>query len=215
MQTVPTTVKTAIEAQPDRRSGQRYTLILRAGKLVCDAGEFLCVLRDVSDKGLKARLFHDLPEAPLYEIELGGGERFPIELAWSRDHNAGFRFANGPLDVHALLTEAGPFPKRHIRLRLAGDLPVRLAFDGRDRAGRIQDISQHGAKIEVPRGLTLGQSLQINSPHFPTLQGRVRWRRGDCFGIVFQQSFRLDELAALVARLQLECPDRPATARSA
>ena len=189
--------------QPDRRGGQRYTLILRAGKLVCPLGEFLCVLRDVSNKGLKARLFHPLPPADRFELELGGGERFAVEPVWSRGRDAGFRFAGGPIDVHTLLAEAGPFPKRHIRLRIARELPVRLQVGAEALAGRVIDISQHGAQVDLPSVLPLGQKLRFEAGGFPVLQGRVRWRRGKCHGLVFQQGFRLDALAALVAGLQL------------
>lgn len=190
-------------AQPDRRSGQRYTLILRAGKLICAAGEFLCVLRDVSDKGLKARLFHPLPPSPSYEIELYDGARLEIEPVWSRGFNAGFRFAEGPVDVHGLLAEAGPFPKRHIRLALAADLHVQLIGADGVRIGRVLDLSQYGAQLEVEGGLKIGQQLRLEAEHLPSLQARVRWRRGGCYGVVFQQGFRLDELAELVALLQL------------
>lgn len=188
---------------PDRRTGKRFTLILRAGKLVCAAGEFLCVLRDVSDKGLKLRLFHPLPPAPSYQVELGSGERLGVEPVWNRGHDVGFRFAAGPIDVHTLLAEAGPFPKRHIRLAIARELPVQLHCDGQDLTGRVIDISQHGAQIALPRTLALGQKLRFESPGFPVLQARVRWRRGGSHGLVFQQGFRLDELATLVAVLQL------------
>lgn len=194
---------TAAPAPPDRRTGKRYTLILRAGKLVCAAGEFLCVLRDVSEKGLKVRLFHLLPETGEFEVELGGEERLPVVPVWRSGQNMGFRFAAGPIDIQALLAESGPFPKRHIRLRLAAELPVRLFAAGGVRGGRIKDISQHGALIAVPDGLMLSQNVQIEGEGLPSTAARVRWRRGNNYGVVFQQGFKLDELAALVAHLQL------------
>ena len=205
----------AIAAQPDRRSGQRYTLILRAGKLICAAGEFLCVLRDVSDKGLKARLFHPLPPSPSYEIELYDGARLGIEPVWSRGFNAGFRFADAPVDVHGLLAEAGPFPKRHIRLALATDLNVQLLGADGVRIGRVRDVSQHGAQLEVEGALKIGQQLRLEAAHFPPQQVRVRWRRGSRYGVVFQQGFRLDQLAELVARLQLGPDDAVSSAQTA
>jgi hypothetical protein len=187
----------------DRRAGRRYTLILRAGKLVCAAGEFLCVLRDVSAKGLKARLFHPLPECPSYLIEFGSGARFAVEPVWLRECQVGFRFAEGPIDVHALLAEARPFPKRHIRLRLGQALAVRLTGPEENIAARLNDISQHGAQLELAAGLALGRKIRIEADCLPILHARVRWRRGTVHGVVFQRGFRLDELAALAARLQL------------
>lgn len=193
----------AVVTQSDRRSGQRYTLILRAGKLICSSGEFLCVLRDVSNTGLKARLFHPLPASPFYEVELSDGERLAIEPVWLRGCTAGFRFVGGPVDVNCLLAEAGPFPKRHIRLALAAELQVRLTDADGIQIGRFLDISQHGAQLDVAGGLLIGQRLRLEADGLPALQARVRWRRGTSYGVVFQQGFRLDELAALVARLQL------------
>lgn len=187
----------------ERRSGKRYTLILRAAKLICGAGEFLCVLRDLSDKGLKARLFHPLPACPEYAIEFGGGERFEIEPVWSRGRDTGFRFARGPIDVRGLLAEAGPFPKRSIRLRIAEELPVQLRFDQGELTGRVIDISQHGAQIELTAALPIGQKLRIDACGLPVLHGRVRWRRMATHGVVFQEGFRLDELAQLAADLQI------------
>ncbi len=189
--------------QPERRGGKRYILILRAAKLICEAGEFLCVLRDVSDKGLKARLFHPLPPCDAYEIEFGSGEIFAVEPVWTRGRDTGFRFAAGPIDVQGLLAEAGPFPKRSIRLRIAEELPVRLRFDHRELTGWVLDISQHGAQIELPAALPIGQQLRIEARGLPVLHGRVRWRRAARHGVVFQEGFRLDELAQLTADMQI------------
>ena len=186
----------------ERRSGRRFTLVLRAGKLICDAGEFLCVLRDVSERGLRARLFHPLPECAAYEVECGSGARFPLEPVWSRGGDMGFRFAAGAIDIRALLAEQGPFPKRSIRLRLGEALPVRLSGDDGARLARLDDISQHGARIQVPGGLALGEKVRLEAEGLPVLHARVRWRRGKQCGLVFQEGFRLDDLAALVARLQ-------------
>lgn len=200
--------------QTDRRAGKRYTLILRAAKLICEAGEFLCVLRDVSDKGLKARLFHAMPTCDAYEIEFGSGERFAVEPVWNRGRDTGFRFAAGPIDVQGLLAEAGPFPKRSIRLRIAEELPVRLRFDNGELTGRVVDISQHGAQIELPAALPIGQWLRIEARGLPVLHGRVRWRRAARHGVVFQEGFRLDELAQLTADMQIGSAKPPAPALS-
>lgn len=190
-------------APPERRDGKRFTLILRAGKLICSAGEFLCVLRDVSRSGLKARLFHPLPDCPVYTIEFGNGARLALVPVWVRGCQAGFRFAEGAIDVAGLLAETGPFPKRHIRVRLGAGWPVRLSGEGGDRPARLNDISQHGAQLTVAGGLALGARVRLEAGVLPVLHARVRWRRGDLYGVVFQQGFRLDELAALAAQLQL------------
>ncbi|MFN9375472.1 MAG: PilZ domain-containing protein, partial [Novosphingobium sp.] len=73
------------------RAAPCISLMLRAAKLVRPAGEFLCILRDVSATGLKARLFHALPQDGPLALELGTGERHPIEPVWERDRHVGFR----------------------------------------------------------------------------------------------------------------------------
>ncbi|MCC6926679.1 PilZ domain-containing protein [Novosphingobium sp.] len=190
------------ERPPDQRTGQRYTLLLRAAKLVTGQGEYLCLVRDVSDRGLKVRLFHDLAIESQCEIELGSGERLSLECVWQRDLQAGFRFAGGPRDVQKLIDEAGPFPKRHLRLRLNPPLVLMLVSGGLATPGRLCDISQHGAAIALDRSLPLGAQARIEAPALPLLHARVRWRRGGLHGLVFQEGFRLDELAQLTRQLQ-------------
>lgn len=196
---VPTTQ--AVEPQPDQRAAQRFTLLLLTAKLIAPAGEFLCILRDVSATGLKARLFHDLPESPDWQLELGSGARHALEPVWQADGHAGFRFRAAPIDPFRLMDQdAGPFPKRHIRLRM--ELPVLLHAEGAARPGRLRDLSQLGARIEVEQPLALRQLVRIEAPGLPVRHARVRWRRGPGHGLVFHEAFRLDELAVVAACLQ-------------
>lgn len=190
-------------AEPaDQRAAQRFTLILRAGKLLTDSGEYLCVLRDVSSGGLRLRLFHPLTLPPSLKIELAGGEQYQLDLAWQDGEQAGFRFAGGPVDTDRLLEEAGPFPKRSIRLRLHQPLTLALRSDGPALQAQLHDISQFGAALSCAERLAIGQQLELDAPGLGRLAARVRWRRGELYGLVFEQSYRLDGLARLVARLQ-------------
>lgn len=189
-------------ATADQRAALRFTLILRAGKLLTEHGEFLCILRDVSSGGLRLRLFHPLTLPPCLEIELAGGERYRLDLAWQDGEHAGCRFADGPVDTDQLLEEAGPFRKRSIRLRLRQPLALALHSDGPVLAAEMHDISQYGAALSCALRLAIGRQFEINAPGLGPLPARVRWRRGELYGLVFEQSYRLDGLARLVARLQ-------------
>lgn len=187
------------EAALDQRAAPRISLLLRAAKLVCDGAEYLCVLRDVSTSGIKARLFHPLPPGADLEIELGNGDRLPVEPVWERDGHAGFRFAAGEHAIHALLDERGDYPKRQIRLKIG--LPVQLHARGQGAAAVMLDLSQHGAKVRCDLPLALRQPVRIEAPGLPGLDGRVRWRKGTVHGVVFHTGFRLDALAELAWRL--------------
>ena len=198
----------------DQRSGQRFTLLLRAAKLVTKAGEFLCLLRDVSDHGLKAQLFHDLNIDSDCAVELGNGERLALVCVWQRERQAGFRFAEGPTEVHRLIDESGPFPKRNLRVRLNPPPPLLLAIDGLNEPGQLCDISQHGAAVAIERRLALGAQVRLAGSQLPELNARVCWRNRGMHGLVFQQGFLLDELAELAWRLQMpaaKAANRPKT----
>lgn len=194
----------------DMRAAPRFALLLRTAKLVCDHGEFLCLLRDVSATGLKARLFHPLPPGERFALELGAGERFPLERMWERDGHAGFRFAEGPVDVAALMSEAGPFAKRPLRIALGR--PAMATAEGVASAVVLQNLSQHGAAIRCDRHFAIGQPLRLEVDGLPGVDAKVRWRKRGDYGLIFLQTFRFDELARLVAAIQ---PSATPAARSA
>jgi hypothetical protein len=188
------------ESGSELRSAPRVSLMLRAAKLVSPAGEFLCILRDVSATGLKARLFHPVPPGEPIMLELGNGARYPLEPVWTEDDHVGFQFCNGPVDLTELVDEASHFPKRQLRLKLA--LPITVATPAGLMEGVLHDLSQHGALIEVDHFLALRQIVKLGSADFPDRHARVRWRNGKAHGLVFHEGFRMDELALLVERLQ-------------
>ena len=201
-------------ADPDpsrnQRAANRVALLLRAGKLVSEQGEFLCILRDASTGGLKARLFHELPAAQRFAVELANGQRFPIDLVWQRDGHAGFRFRDGPVAVHGLIDEPSSFPRRDIRLRVNAPVAVRLGEE--QFSGQLCDLSQNGAQIESAPPLAIGQQVSLAIEGLPAIVAKVRWRRGAAHGVIFQRGFRLDELAQLVGRLQHEPFEAPGNA---
>ncbi len=190
----------ASEAAPEVRDAPRITLMLRAGKLVFGEAEYLCVLRDVSETGIKIRLFHPLPAArDTAQLELGGGARYPIEKMWENAEEAGFRFVDGPVSLTGLAEETGPFPRRHLRLKL--DVPGVVSTLSGARMCFVQDISQLGALIVCDPPLPLGARVTVSGPGLPELAGIVRWRKQDAHGLVFARGFRLDELARLADSL--------------
>lgn len=196
-------------AASEQRAAPRFALMLRAGKLVTAAGEFLCILRDASESGIKARLFHALPTAQSYSLELGNGARIAIEPVWERDGHVGFRFTEGPIDVRALIEEPSAFPRRQIRLQMEPPLPIHAIADGTVSPGLVRNISQSGAALELEGVLALRQPVQIEAARLGSVLGRVRWRRGRLHGIVFQEGFRMEQLALFALRVQRALRDKP------
>jgi len=190
-------------ASPDlaeQRSGARVNLLIRPAKLVTPAGEFLCVLRDVSAGGCKVQLFHPLPDHPSMTLELGNGDRYEVEPVWVRDGKAGFRFVE-PVPVEYLLNEEGQFRKRPVRLKVS--VPA-LVVAGRSAFNVVlRDISQQGARVEGDAQVAVDQTVRLEIHGAANIVAKVRWRRGGAIGLVFEQTFRLNELAHVVTGLQV------------
>jgi PilZ domain len=189
------------DAGADQRAAPRFMLLIRAAKLIVDdASEFLCVIRDASSSGLKIRLFNPLPPHSTLAVELSNGDRYPVEQVWSDGEFGGFRFSN-EVDIQRLLDEThGTFPKRQVRLRInldailhSGGEAVRVAF---------QDISQQGAGIESDKWLLMNELVRIETDVLPPIYAKVRWRSHPRYGLLFEQTFKLDELARIAAPLQ-------------
>lgn len=185
----------------EQRSAPRFTLLIRAAKLIVDdTGEFLCVVRDVSSSGIKIRLFNPLPDHASLCLEMSNGERYRIEMVWQEGEYAGFRFVD-EVDIARLLDEAhGAFPKRQVRLRIqldailhSGGEAVRVAF---------QDISQQGACIDCDKWLLMNELVRVETGVLPAIYAKVRWRSHPRYGLLFEQTFKLDELAHIAAPLQ-------------
>jgi len=184
------------------RAEPRYTLLIRAAKLICASGEFLCIIRDASASGVSIRTFHPLPTGQQLTLELPNGDRHPIERVWEREGAAGFRFPVA-VDIDRLLNSKSRFAKRPVRLRL--QMPALVSCHGRTAGVVIHDLSQQGAQIECPLHLALEQKLRLEADNLPSIQAAVRWRSKSRYGLVFDDTFQFSELAQIAAQLQGNC----------
>src|SRR5690606_6832932 len=73
------------EEEAEQRRAPRFTLLIRSAKLTSPYGEFLCIVRDVSETGVSVRLFHPLPADVPLTLELPNGDRHPLERVWEDD----------------------------------------------------------------------------------------------------------------------------------
>ncbi|WP_232332848.1 PilZ domain-containing protein [Novosphingobium aquimarinum] len=188
------------EPGAEQRQEPRLALLLRTAKVVSPQGEFLCIIRDVSEGGVRLRLFHLLPES--FDgglVELGNGAQFGVERVWESNGEAGFRFTQ-PIDLEAFMGEASPYPKRAIRLCM--DVPAEIAFAGQQIPVRIHDLSRQGACIESEELLARGQVLRIKGPHLPEIEATVCWRRAPNYGLVFDRIMTMSDLAERAAAMQ-------------
>lgn len=190
------------EADPatEQRALPRFTLLIRTAKLIAPDGEFLCVVRDASQDGMKARVFRPVPENIPLVVEFGNGERHPVIKIWQDGDVAGFRFLH-EVALDRLLADAPEgMQKRSVRLRVA--LPAVVTVARREVAATFRDISQHGACLHCDDHLAVNARIAIGCSVLPALEAHVRWRRAPLYGVIFTQTFRFDELAQLTAPLR-------------
>ena len=185
------------------RGAERFALMIRTAKLVCDGGEFLCVVRDISATGVRLKMFHALPAHDRLALELANGDFYFVEKVWEADGQAGFRFP-APIDVKAFMAKASPWPRRPVRLRLTR--PGILTADGVATPAELTGLSQHGAGMTCHRHLAVGQKVKLEVSGLPPLTSNVCWRSSPDYGLVFQSYFPVDGLARLVAAMQDAAP---------
>jgi len=187
----------------DLRAAPRLTLLIRAAKLVSAQGEFVCVIRDVSELGVSVRLFHALPTCEGFELNMPAGAVYAITRVWQRDHEAGFTF-DQPVEVPRLINESAEYPKRGLRLAVC--FPITINTLTLQCEAVVENLSQQGARISCDGLLAIDQTVRIQAPGAASglreVRAKVRWRRDRHYGVVFEDTFALGDFARLAARLQ-------------
>jgi hypothetical protein len=196
---VPEPLVSAEAGADDERSAPRFTLLIRSAKLTTADAEYLCVVRDASESGISVRLFHPLPpEVPL-TLELPNGDRHALERIWEEEGKAGFRFAKST-ELERIVEGPSRFSKRALRVNL--DLPCDIIAGLRRAKATLRNLSQQGALITTEERLSLVQRVKLSAPGLPEVTAKVRWRRGDQYGLSFEDNFQFSDLALVVFRVQ-------------
>lgn len=185
--------------QPEQRRSKRYTLLIRAAKLVTQEGEYLGVIRDASEDGISMRIFHRLPAGQSMWLELQNGDRYGVELVWQDDNRAGFKF-DSAADIKRIIESPSRFAKRPVRLNLTA--PAEIECNGHREYATIQDISQQGAKVACSSSFATDQQVKLSAAGLPDTCAKVRWRREGTCGLVFEETLQFAELARIALALQ-------------
>ncbi len=196
----PPDARFASAGDAEQRVAPRYTLLIRAAKLVCEAGEYLCVIRDVSESGISVRTFHRLPDCPHMQVELQNGDRHRLELVWQEEDRAGFRFRE-LADIARIIASPSRFAKRAIRLNFTAPAQV-TTLDGRSEEVEIVDLSQQGAKITCSCRFAIDERVKISAAGLPETNAKVRWRKVGSCGLIFEDTYQYGDLARIAEQLQ-------------
>lgn len=183
----------------EQRRAPRYTLLLRQAKLRTRHGEFLCVIRDLSETGISIRTFHPLPPGERIAIELREGCPYLVEKVWEQDGEAGFRFRDR-VALGEILSDDALYPRRPIRVRV--ELPVLLASGSERGHALLGNLSQQGARLDADRSWARDRLVRLSIAGFPVIHAKIRWRRELTHGLVFETPFAFRDFALTLARLQ-------------
>ncbi|NVE95281.1 PilZ domain-containing protein [Altererythrobacter lutimaris] len=183
----------------EQRTAPRFTLLIRAAKIIAHQGEFVGVIRDVSNTGVSMRLFHRLPRSGALALELQSGEQFAIKRVWEEPGEAGFEFEQD-VAVDRFISEVGEFPKRGLRFGIA--FPLDVTSRGERFEAMVENISQQGARIACDGMFAIDQSLTLSGEGLDKVRAKVRWRSQGQYGVVFDDTFSLSQFAQLAAQLQ-------------
>ncbi|MEM7689804.1 MAG: PilZ domain-containing protein [Pseudomonadota bacterium] len=185
--------------------------MLRSAKVVCQSGEYICLVRDVSDTGVLLSYLHDVPTEPRIILSLGNGQTYPIQRIWSGDTQAGYRFA-GSMSLEEFLHEKTPFTLRPVRLTIAASARV---IDGSEKHdARLRDMSTHGASFDcglatkavaatpIPTGRRVTFQAHSMRPHGGQIVWHERSEKGWRYGLQFESPLTLRQLAQGSVRMQ-------------
>lgn len=187
------------ETGSDLRQADRAVMALPAAKLVCQSGEYVCHLRDVSVLGVGLAFRHAVPPEPRIILQLPSGATFPIERVWLGKRQAGYRFGcEVSLDDFAITPDNNaPHP-----LALKVNAPARIRNGQKELCVRIAELACDGARIVCdsppPQGRLVGFDVAGLAPQL----GEIRWKDGNEYGLHFQHRLTIEELAQCALRLQ-------------
>lgn len=190
--------ETGVSAEIDDRAAPRFTLLIRTAKLLVEDRQYLCIVRDISATGASIRSFHPIPDGTRIALELQNGEQHAANLVWQNDAEAGFEF-HTPIDVDEIVLGLSDYPKRDLRFEI--DLPVTLKTGGQIIEGQLANLSRQGGRIVCTKTLAIDQPLQIEGASLPEIEARVRWRGDGQYGLIFDTTFSLSNLALLIRNL--------------
>jgi hypothetical protein len=188
-----------IEPGSEQRLAERATLALPAAKLVCQSGEYVCRLRDVSTLGVGLTFLHAVPPEPRIILQLAGGATYPIERVWIGKRQAGYRFGC-EVALADFTARNSDVTRRALALKVSA--PAQIKNAQREIAAQLIELACDGARVTCettpPKGRLLGFELGGLAPQL----GEVRWQDGKQFHLHFQHRLTVEELAQCALHLQ-------------
>lgn len=189
-------LSTEVPRPVERRSEERFQAMLPIARLVTDAGQDLCRVRNISAAGLMAETTMVHPVGTRVRIEFNSHQQLPGEIAWIRNSSCGIKF-DRDIDLRELLANRparrkGQTPRPP---RLDISCNVELVIGRKLHRTQIRDISLGGMKAEVGDLDCVGKKVVATIESLRPVKGVVCWHKDGHAGIVFNRPLAFEELA--------------------
>ncbi|MEP3051946.1 MAG: PilZ domain-containing protein [Erythrobacter sp.] len=183
----------------EKRAMRRSSQLLRSAKVVCETGEYVCLIRDISEIGVGLSFLHEAPPEARIILQLTNGLTYPLERVWAGKTQTGYRFGSA-ISVAEFLGEESPFERRPVRLEIHANARI---TDGRQITKvQLVDISREGCKFASDGNHPEKRLLSFEALGLPQRLGQIRWQNGRNFGMQFQHPLAIEDLASTALRLQ-------------
>lgn len=180
----------------ERRAHERHVALLRVAVIHAGGKKDLCVVKNISPKGLSASVYRKFESGEQVQIEFKSGELLSGSVVWEQGWEIGIVFP-GPIDVKAVLasrwtTEVG---RRRNLPRIEVECDARLKTALRSIPAKLRDISQGGARVDIEDPDLEKGSVVLHLPDLLPLPGVLRWTRSGEAGISFNACMSFERLA--------------------
>jgi len=165
------------------------------GALTVGSVRQVCSIRKISAGGAVLHVDQEVAPGDRLELELMTGEQLDGIVAWRRGSEVGLRF-DAPVDVFAIIAQdivSQPGERRRMP-RVETICSALLETAAGTEMVTTRDISQGGAKIDVPFALVPEERVTITVDGLPPIQGVVRWSGPNVAGLAFLPELRWQEL---------------------
>ncbi len=164
-----------------------------------DRSAHLCRIRNLSETGMMIETPAPITVSETLTVELRG-EMFSGEVMWAEDNCAGVRLTE-TIEVGRVLGEARLAAVRTDRPRAPRfkvDSPARISSYGRTIDVILEDVSQSGARLRLPRPPRPETEVILSIPGLPSRRCTTRWSNEEWAGVVFHDIIPYPELAAWI-----------------
>lgn len=180
----------------ERRRQIRQLALLRVAVFRAGGVSDICVVRNISPKGLSARVYRKLTAGNQVQIEFRSGELLSGSVVWEQHFDIGIVFPQ-PIDVaQVLANRPSTQPKKRRALpRIAVECAGKLSNGLESADVLLRDISQAGANLEVRGRAQNFRNVELSLPALPPIAGVVRWTEGSSVGLSFNECLSFETLA--------------------